>query len=127
MTPAEAPLLTFLIAEDTSSVRDFIVRTLRAPNRHILEAQDGQQALDVLTRQKIDLLITDIVMPGVDGIALTLKALRLYPDLKIIMISGYPNERLRAHNLEALAHQILAKPFSLEELQEAVENLVETR
>jgi DNA-binding NarL/FixJ family response regulator len=61
-------------------------------------------------------------MPTVDGIALALKAIRMFPEIRIVMISGYPNERLRAHNLDALAHQILAKPFSLEEIQEAVAN-----
>jgi CheY-like chemotaxis protein len=121
--PPEAPKTKkLLVAEDNPSVREFIVRSLRGADRQIVDVADGQQALDILARQKIDVLITDIVMPNVDGIALALKAIRLYPDLRIVMISGYAQERLRAHNLEALAHTILAKPFSLEELCEAVDN-----
>ena len=64
------------------------------------------------------MLVTDIVMPNVDGIALALKAVRLFPDLRIVMISGYAQERMRAHNLDALVHRIIAKPFSLEEICE---------
>ena len=68
------------------------------------------------------MLVTDIVMPNVDGIALALKAVRLFPDLRIVMISGYAQERMRAHNLDALVHRIIAKPFSLEEICDAVKN-----
>jgi CheY-like chemotaxis protein len=83
---------------------------------------DGQQALDTLAHEKFDVLITDIVMPNVDGIALALKAVRLFPDLRIVMISGYAQERMRAHNLDALVHRIIAKPFSLEEICAAVKD-----
>ena len=123
----QEPLWNLLVAEDNASVRAFIVRSLRASDRRIVEASDGQEAIDVLSRQKFDILITDIVMPNVDGITLALKAIRLYPDLRIVMISGYPQERLRAHNLEALAGAILPKPFSLEELCEAVDNALSNR
>ena len=68
------------------------------------------------------MLVTDIVMPNVDGIALALKAVRLFPDLRIVMISGYAQERMRAHNLDALVHRIIAKPFSLEEICGAVKD-----
>ena len=51
-----------------------------------------------------------------------MKAMRIFPNLRIVMISGYAQERLRAHNLDALVHKIIAKPFSLEEICEAVKN-----
>jgi len=111
-----------LVAEDNPAVREFIVRSLTSAGHSVTAAIDGQQAMDMLARDKFNVLVTDIVMPNVDGIALAMKATRLFPDLRIIMISGYAQERMRAHNLEALVHRIIAKPFSLEEICEAVQN-----
>ncbi len=69
---------------------------------------------------RFDLLLSDIVMPGLDGIALALKAGKDYPAMKILLMSGYATERQRAHNLEALAHRVVAKPFTLAEICAAV-------
>lgn len=114
-----------LIAEDNVAVREFIVRAIQSDQFVITCAQDGQEALDLLAKSKYDILITDIVMPHVDGITLALKAMRQYEDLRIIMISGYVQERMRAHNLDALVHRIIAKPFSLEEICEAIQDVLE--
>ena len=116
------PVAKVLVAEDNPAVREFIVRSLTSVGHTVVAATDGQHALDLLTHEKFNVLVTDIVMPNVDGIALAMKATRLFPDLRIIMISGYAQERMRAHNLDALVHRILAKPFSLEEICEAVKN-----
>src|ERR1700739_1594873 len=98
-----------LVAEDNPAVREFIVRSLMSAGYKASAVADGQQALDPLAKEKFDVLVTDIVMPNVDGIALALKAVRLFPDLRIVMISGYAQERMRAHNLDALVHRIIAK------------------
>ena len=111
-----------LVAEDNPAVREFIVRSLTSAGHKVTSAVDGQQALDLLSREKFHVLVSDIVMPNVDGIALAMKAVRLYPDLRVVMISGYAQERMRAHNLDALVHKVLAKPFSLEEICETVKN-----
>lgn len=111
-----------LVAEDNPAVREFIIRSLSSAGYRPFPVADGQQALDTLAKEKFDVLVTDIVMPNVDGIALALKAVRLFPDLRIVMISGYAQERMRAHNLDALVHRIIAKPFSLEEICDAVKD-----
>jgi len=113
-----------LVAEDNPAVREFITRSLASAGHRIVAVGDGQQALDALEKEKFDVLVTDIVMPNVDGIALALKAVRLFPDLRIVMISGYAQERMRAHNLDALVHRIIAKPFSLEEICAAVKDAI---
>lgn len=113
-----------LVAEDNPAVREFIMRSLTSNGHKVSAVADGQQALDTLAKEKFDVLVTDIVMPNVDGIALALKAVRLFPDLRIVMISGYAQERMRAHNLDALVHRIIAKPFSLEEICDAVKDAV---
>lgn len=113
-----------LVAEDNPAVREFIVRALQSSGAHLVAVADGQQALDALAKERFDVLVTDIVMPNVDGIALALKATRQFPDLRVVMISGYAQERMRAHNLDALVHRIIAKPFSLEEICEAVQDVL---
>jgi len=113
-----------LVAEDNPAVREFIVRSLASAGYKPTAVADGQQALDALAKEKFDVLVTDIVMPNVDGIALALKAVRLFPDLRIVMVSGYAQERMRAHNLDALVHRIIAKPFSLEEICDAVKDSI---
>jgi len=113
-----------LVAEDNPAVREFITRSLASAGHKSTAVADGQEALDALAKAKFDVLVTDIVMPNVDGIALALKAVRLFPDLRIVMISGYAQERMRAHNLDALVHRIIAKPFSLEEICSAVKDAI---
>lgn len=114
--------VSILVAEDNPSVREFIVRALSGVGYKITQVSDGQEALDILSRESFSVLVTDIVMPNVDGIALALKAVRLFPELRIVMISGYAQERMRAHNLEVLVHRVIAKPFSVEDICAAVKD-----
>jgi two-component system, cell cycle response regulator CpdR len=82
----------------------------------VTDVEDGQQALQALEVERFDLLVADIVMPVVDGIALALSASNSEPDLRILLITGYPAEHKRARNLDALIHGVIPKPFSLQEL-----------
>jgi two-component system, cell cycle response regulator CpdR len=109
-----------LIAEDEASVQAFVERALRHCDHETVTAGDGLAALVALKEQSFDLLLTDIVMPGLDGIALALKASKDHPEMKILLMTGYASERQRAHNLEALIHRVIAKPFTLEEICAAV-------
>lgn len=125
MTQTPAQGYRILIAEDNPAVREFITRALAGAGHEVVATVDGQQALDQLTRETFDVLVTDIVMPNVDGIALALKATSLHPDLRIVMISGYAQERMRAHNIDALVHRIIAKPFSIAEICDAVKDAMQ--
>jgi two-component system, cell cycle response regulator CpdR len=86
----------------------------------IATACDGAEALDVITRDdaSFDLLLTDIRMPIMDGIALALAAARDYPTLTILLMTGYADQRERAHGLDAIIHDVIAKPFSVSTLRE---------
>jgi len=110
-----------LVVEDEPGVRDFVKRGLLSVGYDVVTAEDGEHALERLKEGSFHLMVTDIVMPGLDGIALALKAGKDYPDLKILLMTGYATERQRAHNLESLVHTVLAKPFSLKALIAAVE------
>jgi len=113
-----------LLAEDESAVSAFVTRALEHAGHEVVAVPDGLAAVAALAADEFDLLLSDIVMPGLDGIALALKAGKDHPAMKILLISGYADERTRAHNLDALAHRILAKPFTLAEICAAVDEVL---
>jgi CheY-like chemotaxis protein len=98
-----------LIAEDNMAVQNFVARALTHRGHEVAAVGDGVQALESLTDKSYDLLITDIVMPGLDGIGLALKVARDYPQLPVLLMSGYSAERQRAHNLEELICKVVSK------------------
>ena len=111
-----------LIAEDEETLRALCARGLTMEGHEVKTACDGGEALDMLIREegKFDLLLTDVRMPMMDGIALALATARDFPKLTILMMTGYADQRERAHNLEALIHDVIAKPFTLATLRVAV-------
>lgn len=113
-----------LLAEDDPAVREFVRRALVHSGHEVTAVDDGLAAIEVLSADQFDMLITDIVMPGMDGIALALKASKDRPSMPILMMTGYAAERQRAHNLEALIHKVIAKPFSLRDICNAVADIL---
>ena len=111
-----------LIAEDEEALRSFIARALIQDGHTVTTANDGAEALDVLTRERgaFELLLTDIRMPVMDGIALALAAARDHPAVTIMLMTGFADQRERAHGLDALIHDVIAKPFSLATIRSAV-------
>ena len=104
-----------LIAEDEEAIRQLVARALKQDGHEVVTAGDGAEALDVLTREggAFELLLTDIRMPVMDGIALALAATRDHPALTILLMNGYADQRERAHGLDALIHDVVTKPFTL--------------
>ena len=111
-----------LIAEDEEALRAMCARGLTMSGHEVMTACDGSEALDLLKREggRFDLLLTDIRMPIMDGIALALSAARDFPNLTILLMTGYADQRERAHGLDALIHDVIAKPFTLAALRGAV-------
>lgn len=109
-----------LVAEDERAVREFVCRALDQEGHTVTPVEDGLEALSLIAIKEFDLLLTDIVMPGMDGIALALKVARDNPQLPILLMSGYALERQRAHNLDSLIHEVIAKPFTLRQIIDAV-------
>jgi two-component system cell cycle response regulator CpdR len=111
-----------LVAEDDEILRDFVVRALNEDGHELTVAIDGVAALDALNRQnsEFDLLLTDVKMPVMDGIALALAAGRDHPDIPIMLMTGFADQRERAHGLDALVHDVIAKPFSIDQIKGAV-------
>jgi two-component system, cell cycle response regulator CpdR len=111
-----------LIAEDEDSMRTLVARAVAMDGHDTVTAQDGAEALEILTRENgaFDLLLTDIQMPVMDGIALALSAARDFPDLTILLMTGFADQRERASNLNALVHDVVTKPFSVADIRTAV-------
>jgi two-component system cell cycle response regulator CpdR len=111
-----------LLAEDEDALRSLIVRALAEDGHEVVAAADGAAALDELTRDGglFELLLTDIRMPVMDGIALALAAARDHPELTIVLMTGFADQRERAHGLDALIHDVITKPFSIAEIKLAV-------
>ncbi len=115
-----------LIAEDDTAVREFVSRALTLGGHEVATANDGLEALDALDGEAFDLLVTDIVMPNLDGIALALKVAKDYPRMPVLLMTGYAAERQRAHNLDVLIHDVIIKPFTLDQICAAAEEALTT-
>ena len=122
--PAGTPA-RILVAEDDPAVRQFVSRALTHLGYEVEAVEDGLRALEVLAERSFDLLISDIVMPGLDGIALALKVTKEWPELAVMLMTAYAHERQRAHNIEELSHAVLAKPFTLEAIAATVARVLE--
>jgi CheY-like chemotaxis protein len=111
-----------LIAEDEDSLRSLVQRALLLDGHVVEVANDGAEALAILVREqgRFDLLLADIKMPIMDGIALALAAARDFPNLTILLMTGYADQRERAHGLDALVHDVITKPFTLAQIRVAV-------
>jgi CheY-like chemotaxis protein len=108
-----------LVAEDEEPVRSLVRRALIADGHQVVDAKDGAEALDTLKHDDsgFDLLLTDIKMPVMDGIALALATARDFPDLPIVLMTGYADQRERASGLDTLIQDVIAKPFSITEIR----------
>lgn len=114
-----APLLTILFVEDDSAVRDLVLRMLSQRGFAVLTATTAYEALHTLTEKSVDLLFTDIIMPGMDGVDLAREARRLRPGLKVLFATGYAQ---LATLRNAFRHgRVLYKPLREPELVQAVE------
>lgn len=113
-----------LIAEDDDAVRDFVRRALEMHGHKVMAAHDGGEAADMLFSgvHSFDLLLADIRMPVMDGIALALRAARDAPQMPVLLMTGYADQRERAKDLQAIIRGVLPKPFTLEQVVQAVED-----
>jgi CheY-like chemotaxis protein len=118
-----------LIADDEDSMRTLVARAVAMDGHETVTAEDGAEALDILTREEgaFDLLLTDIKMPVMDGIALALTVARDFPDLTVLLMTGFGDQRERASNLSAIVHDVVTKPFSVSDIRAAVNAALASR
>ena len=118
-----------LIADDEESMRTLVGRAIAMDGHTNVTAQDGAEALEILSNEQgaFDLLLTDIQMPIMDGIALALTAARDFPLLTILLMTGFADQRERASGLNAIAHDVISKPFSVADIRTAVADALASR
>jgi PAS domain S-box-containing protein len=112
---------TVLVVEDNAGVRRVVVRHLEELGYRVLECDHGAAALEILRNEKVTLLFTDVVMPGgLDGVELAGLAWQRWPDLKIVLTSGFPQARVNENGDVPGKLQLLSKPYRKEELADAL-------
>lgn len=118
-----------LLAEDEESLRELVARALRMDGHEVVAHSDGAAALDALLCDIgcYDLLLSDIRMPALDGIALARAAAQSYPTLPILLMTGYAHQRERACDLALLIRDVIQKPFSLATICGAVRDALAIR
>ena len=118
-----------LLVDDEEPVRGFLKRGLELDGHQVITAADGAEALDRLTDSggAYDLVLTDIRMPIMDGIALALSAKAKFPELPILLMTGFADQRERARNLDLIVEDVLTKPFSLADARSAVSRVLALR
>src|SRR5487761_1452821 len=116
---------TVLLVEDEDPVRLFSARALANNGYKVLEAKSGEAALEIMARgEKIDLVVTDVVMPKMDGPGLVATLRQRHPDLKVIFISGYTEDSFRKRLGDEREIHFLPKPFSLKQLAGKVKEVL---
>jgi two-component system cell cycle sensor histidine kinase/response regulator CckA len=115
-----------LLVEDEESVRAFSARALKTTGYEVFEADSGEEALEVLDEidNRIDLIISDVVMPEMDGPQLLVKVRERIPDVKVIFVSGYAEESVRKDIADDRSVEFLPKPYSLDQINTKVKEVL---
>jgi CheY-like chemotaxis protein len=124
--PSDAAGEVVLVVEDNAPLRRVAVKQLRELGYAVQEVKNGAEAVNVLTREHIDVLFTDIVMPGgMDGFELARSARKNWPGLKILLTSGYPATKLK-EDLALVNFPLLSKPYGKAALARAIREILDT-
>ncbi len=126
LNPSRLPLRRILLAEDDESMRGFLARALANAGYDVAAFENGEAALERLKEEPFTLLLTDIVMPVMDGIELARRASELDPDLKIMFITGFAAVTLNTEAAAPRNARVLSKPFHLKDLVREVDRLLDT-
>ena len=113
-----------ILAEDDNDMRRFLVKALENAGYEVVSYDNGRSAYDRLREEPFELLLTDIVLPAMDGIVLARKATELDPDMKVMFITGFAAVALNPDNSAPKDARILSKPFHLRDLVNEVERLL---
>jgi CheY-like chemotaxis protein len=115
-----------VVVEDDANVRDMVHECLAERGLQVLTAADGEAGLElVLSTRDIDLLLTDVGLPGLNGRQLADAARAAYPGLKVLMMTGYAGNAARDRNFLEQGMELIAKPFSLDTLGERVQRMLD--
>ncbi|MCX6339176.1 MAG: sigma-54 dependent transcriptional regulator [Candidatus Aureabacteria bacterium] len=116
-----------LIVDDEKNAREGLERALQSPNRRILLAASAAKALDILERTPVTLVLTDLRMPGIDGLDMTRRLRRARPELTVILLTAYGTVQTAVEAMKEGAYDYLSKPINLDELEMVVQRAIDSR
>jgi two-component system, cell cycle response regulator CpdR len=122
--PSRLPVIRILLAEDDDSMRSFLERALTKAGYQVIAFANGKEAYERLLQEPFTLLLTDIVMPQMDGIELARRASEIDPKLKIMFITGFAAVTLNTHGPALKDARVLSKPFHLKDLVREIDRLL---
>ncbi len=120
--------LQILLVDDDDAVRNFALRALTDAGHQVVAVSSGQEALAAAKNlSHIDVIVTDVVMPGMMGGAVARSLTAIFPDARVLLVSGYIDDASVITNVAAGNWAYLVKPFTIREICDAVENLTKAR
>jgi two-component system cell cycle response regulator CpdR len=122
--PSRVTVTRILLAEDDESMRGFLVRALEKAGHDVIAFANGEEAYERLKTEPFTLLLTDIVMPQMDGIELARRAAELDPEIKIMFITGFAAVTLNTNSRPPKDARVLSKPFHLKDLVREIDRLL---
>ena len=117
-------MAAILLAEDDESMRRFLKKALERAGHIVVDASQGDEALTELQLREFDLLLTDIVMPVMDGIERARQAAEIDPEMKIMFITGFAAVALNPANRAPADAKVLSKPFHLKDLVQEIDRVI---
>jgi excisionase family DNA binding protein len=115
---------TVLVVDDEEAIRDLMAAALGSKRREVLTASTGEEALEIVKRTDVDLVLLDLSMPGMNGVDTFREIRALRPDVPVIIVTAYPDSDLMARALEVGPFTMIAKPVDLTQIQTTVDRIV---
>jgi excisionase family DNA binding protein len=116
--------VNILVVDDEDVTRQFIVSALQAGQRHMLTASSGEEALEVVKHSEVDLVLLDLIMPGISGVETFRQLHAIRPELPVVIVTGYPDSDLMSKALEVGPFTMINKPIDVNHLQKVVDVIV---
>ncbi len=116
---------TILVVDNGETIRETLVKILEREGYSVLTAEDGQAAMEVLKEQKVNLILSDVCMPRMDGNKLLKSAKAIHPDVEVILMTGHGKTEMGLEALRAGAFDFIQKPFTKLALNKAVKQALE--
>jgi DNA-binding NtrC family response regulator len=118
---------SILVVDDELLIRDLLYDFFSGQGWEISVAENGEKALDILQDKQVDVVLTDIKMPQMDGLTLSNRVRDGYPDLPVVIMTGYPSVDTAVEALRSKVEDYIIKPFNINQLYRVVEGIVKTR
>ncbi|MCK4461638.1 MAG: response regulator [candidate division Zixibacteria bacterium] len=113
---------SILVVDDELLIRDLLYDFFQDQGWDITVAESGEKALEILQKKKVDVLLTDLRMPVMDGMALTGRVRKSFPDIPVVIMTGYPSVESAVSALRNKVADYITKPFNVNELYKRVES-----